>query len=76
METHHSRPKDLAKKSSPGVPPSLATAGFTAAVCWCSNCDTDLEQNVETVSHLILKALDTSSTQKGQGAVEVQLQEF
>lgn len=53
--------KDLVKKSPPGHP-SLATAGFTAVLCRCSNsCDTDSEQNVETVSYLILKVLDTTT---------------
>lgn len=47
METHHSLPKDLAKKIPPGAHPSLGTAGFTAVLCRCSNCDIDFEQNVE-----------------------------
>lgn len=74
---------DLAKKSLPVVHPSLATAGFTIELYRCNNCcDLDSKKNaVTTASYLILKALVYnhyygSLTGKGQGVVEVQLQEF
>lgn len=74
-ETHHSMSKDLAKKSPPGVHPSLGTAGSTAGLCRGSNCS-DTEQNGDWQPLNPQSTWYNHPTQEGQGIVEVQLQEF